>query len=194
MKWNEKKPTTSQWPAIQIQSIKSNETIRCGPSPSGSSSAHFMSPSPKNIISSPLSSPSHPQPADSPLTINSTSTFQIRKPNLVSSTANDSTNPTQLNQPVAQTTTLNLHGINFSSLQGAISTFPHLQNVQVTPQINENEIHEKTVAIMPPRDLIWWNFITISFLRRKNNRYKYQAWLNPYHCHWLERPEPREIR
>lgn len=91
-----------------------------------------MSPSPKNAITSPLSSPSHPQPADSPLTINSTSTFQIRKPNMVTGTTTDSTNQTQLNQPVAQTTTLNLHGINFSSLQGAMATFPGIQNVQVT--------------------------------------------------------------
>lgn len=112
--------------------------IRCGPSPSGSSSAHFMSPSPKNVITSPLSSPSHPQPADSPLTINSTSTFQIRKPNLVSGTTTDSTNPTQLNQSVAQTTTLNLHGINFSSLQGAMATFPGIQNVQVMSTTNIN--------------------------------------------------------
>lgn len=111
--------------------------IRCGPSPlsSGSSSTHFMTPSPKNNVTataSPLSSPSHQQQtqADSPSTVNSTSTFQLRKPNVVTGTSSDSNNPNQ-STPVAQTTTLNLHGINFSSLQGAMATFPGLQNVQV---------------------------------------------------------------
>lgn len=114
------------------------KTIRCGPSPisSGSSSTHFMTPSPKNNVTataSPLSSPSHQQQtqSDSPSTVNSTSTFQIRKPHVVTGTSNDSNNPNQTTQPVAQTTTLNLHGINFSSLQGAMATFPGLQNVQV---------------------------------------------------------------
>lgn len=97
-----------------------------------------MTPSPKNnvtAIASPLSSPTHQQqqqPADSPSTANSTSAFQIRKQNIVTATSNDATNQNQNNQPVAQTTTLNLHGINFSSLQGAMATFPGLQNVQVT--------------------------------------------------------------
>lgn len=98
-----------------------------------------MTPSPKNnvtAIASPLSSPTHQQQpqltqADSPSTANSTSAFQIRKQNIVTATSNDATNQNQNNQPVAQTTTLNLHGINFSSLQGAMATFPGLQNVQV---------------------------------------------------------------
>lgn len=101
---------------------------------SGSSSAHFMTPSPKNNVTataSPLSSPSHQQqtPADSP--VNSTSAFQIRKQNVITGTPTDANIPNQTVPSVAQTTTLNLHGINFSSLQGAMATFPGLQNVQV---------------------------------------------------------------
>lgn len=96
-----------------------------------------MTPSPKNNVTaaSPLSSPSHQQPqAESPTSANSTSAFQIRKQNIV--TSNDTNNQNQTNQSVAQTTTLNLHGINFSSLQGAMATFPGLQNVQVTLRSN----------------------------------------------------------
>lgn len=80
-------------------------------------------------IASPLSSPSHQQqtPADSP--VNSTPTFQLRKQNVVTPT--EANVPIQTVPSVAQTTTLNLHGINFSSLQGAMATFPGLQNVQV---------------------------------------------------------------
>lgn len=42
-----------------------------------------------------------------------------------------------------QATTLNLQGINLSSLQGAMATFPGLQNVQVSGRFKENcETHE----------------------------------------------------
>lgn len=95
-----------------------------------------MTPSPKNnanVTASPLSSPTHHQlQAESPSTPNTSSAFQIRKQSIVNATSNDSTNQNQSNQPqVAQTTTLNLHGINFSSLQGAMAQYPRLQNVQV---------------------------------------------------------------
>ncbi|XP_055319761.1 transcription factor SPT20 homolog isoform X2 [Sitodiplosis mosellana] len=113
------------------------EVSMCGPS-SLSSGSSFMTPSPKNnvtAIASPLSSPTHQQQqqqqVDSPSSVSSTSAFQIRKQNIVTATSNDATNQNQSNQSVAQTTTLNLHGINFSSLQGAMATFPGLQNVQV---------------------------------------------------------------
>lgn len=129
--------------------INQQQSNRCGPSPhsSGSHSSHFMSPSPKNSLTtaaSPLSSPTHQQQQqqqpqlESSTIANSTSAFQIRKQNIVTGTANDVANQNQTNQPIAQTTTLNLHGINFSSLQGAMATFPGLQNVQVNCNTNNN--------------------------------------------------------
>lgn len=106
-----------------------------------------MSPSPKNSVTtaaSPLSSPTHQQQQqpqlDTSTIANSTSAFQIRKQNIVTGTANDVANQNQTNQPIAQTTTLNLHGINFSSLQGAMATFPGLQNVQVNCNTTYNNI------------------------------------------------------
>lgn len=99
-----------------------------------------MTPSPKNnvtVTASPLSSPSHQQQSQTDLlsTANPTSAFQIRKQNVVTATSTDTNSSNQSNQSVAQTTTLNLHGINFSSLQGAMATFPGLQNVQVMGKI-----------------------------------------------------------
>lgn len=108
------------------------------PLSTGSCSAHFIS-SPKNSVNpstSPLSSPPHQQQSDLSST-NTNSTFQLtRKANFTPGTTIDTgNNQNQINQPVAQTTTLNLHGINFSSLQGAMATFPGLQNVQVSEAI-----------------------------------------------------------
>lgn len=45
--------------------------------------------------------------------------------------SNQSANQQSQTATAGQTTTLNLHGINLSSLQGAMATFPQLQNVQV---------------------------------------------------------------
>lgn len=64
-------------------------------------------------IHSPMSSP-HPQPSPSP---------HLPPP--------QHQQPTQQQQNQTQTATLNLQGINFSTLQGAMANFPGLQNVQV---------------------------------------------------------------
>lgn len=106
-----------------------------------------MSPSPKNSITtaaSPLSSPTHQQPPQlEPSAIaNSTPAFQIRKQNIVTGPPNDANNQNPNTQPIAQTTTLNLHGINFSSLQGAMATFPGLQNVQVQKNTFSNVLND----------------------------------------------------
>lgn len=118
-----------------------------GPSPlsSAGSSSHFMAPSPKNNVQtiSPLSSPSHQQ-SDTSATVNSANSFQLsgRKHNINVDcvdnrrTTNEPRRSTSLdslgnNQTQPQPATINLHGINFSSLQGAMATFPGLQNVQV---------------------------------------------------------------
>ncbi|GBP12775.1 hypothetical protein EVAR_72794_1 [Eumeta japonica] len=64
-------------------------------------------------IHSPMSSP-HPQPSPSP---------HLPPP--------QHQQPAQQQQSQTQTATLNLQGINFSTLQGAMANFPGLQNVQV---------------------------------------------------------------
>lgn len=113
-----------------------------GPSPlSSASSSHFIgNPSPKNSLQtiSPLSSPSHQQ-TESSGSVN-TGGFQIagRKHSMNVQDGGENRRPSNENRQSAgsnpsqpQTATLNLHGINFSSLQGAMATFPGLQNVQV---------------------------------------------------------------
>lgn len=113
---------------------------RRGQSPhsvTGSPTIHFMTASPKNPVPSisPLSSP--PPQQQSETTTNSTTLHVTRKQCLTPIDTSNSHSPNQtLTQPqsattVGQTTTLNLHGINLSSLQGAMATFPGLQNVQV---------------------------------------------------------------
>lgn len=99
-----------------------------------------MTASPKNPVPSisPLSSPPPQLQSDLLAGTNSTSTLHVtRKQNMTPMDSSNSQSPIQTqSQPptttVGQTTTLNLHGINLSSLQGAMATFPGLQNVQVS--------------------------------------------------------------
>lgn len=113
---------------------------RRGQSPhsvTGSPTIHFMTASPKNPVPSisPLSSP--PPQQQSEITTNSTTLHVTRKQCLTpidtsnSQSPNQTVTQSQSATTVGQTTTLNLHGINLSSLQGAMATFPGLQNVQV---------------------------------------------------------------
>lgn len=76
----------------------------------------------------------------------------------------------QQQQMPSQTTTLNLQGINLSSLQGAIATFPHLQNVQVSCLMNNG--------------LSRLNNLIMSLFR-----YKYPVLPNPFRCRSPERLE-----
>lgn len=113
---------------------------RRGQSPhsvTGSPNIHFMTASPKNPVPSisPLSSP--PPHQQSETVTNSTTLHVTRKQSLTPIDTSNNQSPNQtVTQPqsattVGQTTTLNLHGINLNSLQGAMAAFPALQNVQV---------------------------------------------------------------
>lgn len=129
-----------------------------GPSPlSSASSTHFMAPSPKSNLSqhiqvqspasiSPLSSPPLQVMQTQQPQSQSTGSFAVTTANidrgLARSLSNSQTisqghdgnaqqQQTQQSHIQPQTTTLNLQGINLQSLQGAMATFPGLQNVQV---------------------------------------------------------------
>lgn len=128
-----------------------------GPSPlSSASSTHFMAPSPKSNLSqhiqvqspasiSPLSSPplqviQTQQPQSQSTTSFAVTTANVDRgvtrglSNSQTLTQNHDGNAQQQTQQThvqPQTTTLNLQGINLQSLQGAMATFPGLQNVQV---------------------------------------------------------------
>lgn len=110
---------------LSQQSISSHQS----PSPLSSvSSTHFMAPSPKNNLSQHIQvqSPNSVSPMSSP----PLQVIQTQQPQS-SATPTANTNQQQQQQPAQTTTTLNLQGINLSSLQGAMATFPGLQNVQV---------------------------------------------------------------
>lgn len=125
-----------------------------GPSPlSSASSTHFMAPSPKSNLSqhiqaqspasiSPMSSPPPQVIQTQQPQSQSTSSFAVTTSNvdrghsrvLSNSQGHDGNAQQQQTQQThmqPQTTTLNLQGINLQSLQGAMATFPGLQNVQV---------------------------------------------------------------
>lgn len=129
-----------------------------GPSPlSNASSTHFMAPSPKSNLSqhiqvqspasiSPLSSPPHQVIQTQQPQSQSTNSFAVTTANVDRGLARGLSNSqghsqthdgnaqqqqTQQSHIQPQTTTLNLQGINLQSLQGAMATFPGLQNVQV---------------------------------------------------------------
>lgn len=85
-------------------------------SPGPSPSSQFMSPSPKSNASMQQHIQVQSPASISPLSSPPPQQHQQQQ---------------QQTQPQQQTTTLNLQGINLSSLQGAMATFPHLQNVQV---------------------------------------------------------------
>ena len=89
---------------LSQQSISSQSP---GQSPS---SSQFMSPSPK-------------------ANTNTVQHIQVQSPASISPLSSP---PPQQQHQQPQTTTLSLQGINFQSLQGAMATFPHLQNVQVS--------------------------------------------------------------
>lgn len=98
------------------------------PSPS-STSSHFMSPSPKSTT--PLLQQQLHQINQAQSPASSISPMSSPPPQQQQQQHHQQQQQINQQQPT-QTTTLNLQGINLSSLQGAIATFPHLQNVQVS--------------------------------------------------------------
>lgn len=177
-----------------------------GPSPlSSASSTHFMAPSPKSNLSqhiqvqspasiSPLSSPPLQVIQTQQPQSQSTSSFAVTTANidrgltrgLSNSQAHDGNGHQQQQQQQQtqaqqshiqpQTTTLNLQGINLQSLQGAMATFPGLQNVQVKFLYGQRSNS---------------NILTSNLCHHNEHRYKFPGWLNRSLCRYPERLVPR---
>lgn len=134
-----------------------------------------MTASPKNPVPSisPLSSP--PPQQQSEKASNSTTLHVTRKQSLTPIDTSNSQSPNQtVTQPqsatmVGQTTTLKVSGINFNSLQGAINTYPGLQNVQVCNPFR--------IRLFVSR-IINSNAFVLNLIR-----YKYLAILSQFHYH-----------
>lgn len=120
-----------------------------GPSPKSNLSQHIQVQSPASR--SPLSSPppqiqQHLQPQTQTVGSIAVTTSNVDR-GLARSLSNPSSMPQNHdgNAQHPQTTTLNLQGINVQSLQGAMATFPGLQNVQVNTIVYDF-IHASSVA------------------------------------------------